>query len=120
MKRLLSTIMSIMLIQPIHANEFAKLHIKISGALHNQGYFLCINNVGCVNMSAGNQTFPMSSGSINYIIPVTFPNNQAHPQALPKSCAIAVKNNQTITITGSLKASTNDAVYISHLHCKVS
>lgn len=120
MKRFLFFLLGIIFIQPVHADDFAKLRMKISGVSQNK-YYLCLNTVGCVSIHAGNHgtVYPMNAGSINYIIPVNAANLRLHQQTLPKSCEIDVKPNQTVTITGRLESKTKDQIYITHLKCTI-
>jgi hypothetical protein len=122
MKNLLLAVMSIVFIQSVHADDYAKLRIKISGATNDNRYFLCVGNVGCVSIKAGNagKVYPMQSGDINYIYTTNVANQQLYTQGLPSSCDFAVKNNQTVTITGKLKTGPNNKTYLSNLDCKVA
>jgi hypothetical protein len=119
MKKLASFILSIALIQPAYAGETATLHLKISGAMGNTPYFLCVSNVGCVKIKS-DASYPMSAGNINYIFPMTLADLRLHHQIMPKSCDVAVESNQTVTVTGKLKMGPNAQMYINNLNCKVS
>lgn len=120
MKKIMSMLLSLLLIQPVYA-EFAKLKLNISGVSSNK-YFLCVSNVGCVNIKTGNHgtIFPMNTGKIGYIMPVSSANLYLHPHTLPKSCNIDVKEKQTITIKGHLSVGTNGQISIVGLNCKSS
>lgn len=122
MKKLLLVILSVVLIQPVFAADFAKLRIKLSGALsHNNSYFLCIGNVGCVSIKDGVQgkTYPLTAGPLDYIYTSDVKHLRLSTQALPSSCHIDVNSNQTITVTGQLKVGPNDHTYIANLNCNV-
>lgn len=122
MKKLVLLLCGFLLIQCLYAEDLAKLRIKISGASSDNKYFLCVGNVGCVSILAGNQgkLYPMNNGDISYVYTTNVTNMRLYPQKLPESCNISVKNNQTVTVTGHIVKSSNQQIYISNLNCKLA
>ncbi len=121
MKKFYSLIIAILLIQPVFAENYAKLRVHISGATDTNKYFLCVSNTGCVSIKAGNHgtTYPMSPGNINYILPMNIAALHIQAQPLPSSCNLQVKNGQVITVSGKLKTKSPNQVYLADLNCKV-
>jgi hypothetical protein len=122
MNKLVLFVITLMFLQSVHADDYAKLRMKISGATNDNRYFMCVGNAGCVSIEAGNKgkVYPMNAGEINYIYTTNIANLRLYPQALPSSCDVAVKSNQTVTVTGKIKTGPNNQVYISNLNCKVA
>ena len=122
MKKLLMTLLSLMLLNSAYAYDSAKLRMKIAGPIDNNRYFLCVTNVGCMSILAGNKgkVFPLNPGSVSNIVTVDMGNKRMQPQAMPKSCDISVKENQMMTVTAKLVKGANDKVVLSNLHCSIS
>lgn len=120
MKKLIIAVLSLMMITTVFADE-AKLRMKISGPVNNNRYFLCVSNVGCVSIFSGNKgkVYPLDTGEISNIYTVDGSNLSMHTQTLPSSCNVTVKDNQTLTVKGTLVKGTNGKVVISNMHCSI-
>lgn len=100
----------------------AKIKIKISGGIHDNSYFLCMPDMGCLSILAakkGKVFKMMNQFEMNTLFIMDRNNMSVHNQGLPASCDVKVKNNQTITISGSL-AKQGDKVKVNQLRCSVS
>lgn len=122
MRLLAIVILSLLFVQKIHADEFAKLRIKIAGTSADNRYFLCVSNIGCISIEAGNhgKTYPLTPGNLRYIYATNVTNLRLYPQPLPDSCNIDVKSNQTITVSGRMIKGANDSVYVRDLNCRTA
>lgn len=124
MKKLLVLLLSLLLVQTAFAYDATNINIKISGAIHDNRYFLCMSGVGCLSLKAAKQgtVFPiLSQVKMRSIYVMDAANNmQLTPQGLPRSCNVTVEKNQTITISGHLVPGANKGTTLSQLHCSVS
>ena len=105
------------------ADETANIRIKINGTFHDNRYFLCLPNIGCLSLLAAKngKVFPIFHPiEMDNIYVIDFENRLVSPEGLPDSCNISVNTNQTITISGQLITSTNQPAHIKNLHCAVS
>ena len=123
MKKLLIVLIALISMQTAFADDAAKIKIKISGAMGNNRYFLCMPNVGCLSMLAAQRgkVFPIFRPIDMNTFFVADVNNNFHltPQRLPSSCNGTVKTNQTITISGNITAN-GEKSEINGLHCSIS
>ncbi len=122
MKKLALTVAVLILSQTTFADDIANLRVKISGATADNRYFLCVGSAGCVSIKAGDEgkTYPINPGSMNYLYTTNVENMRLYTQELPRSCQVAVKENQTVTVTGHIVASNDQKVHIENLNCKVA
>lgn len=121
MKRLLIILLSIALVNPLFAYTSAKLRMKIAGPIKDNRYFLCVTNIGCVSILAGNQgkIYPLGDGHISNIFMINIVNKRMYTQPLPGSCEVSIKNNQTLSVSGKLIEGSNNT-RLSNLQCRVS
>ena len=100
----------------------AKLHVKISGPINDNRYFLCVSHAGCASILNANKgkVFPMDQGVVNNIVVLNLGSKSLHPQKLPESCQVTVTPNQTVTVTGKLVQGAKNKVVLSNLRCSVS
>ena len=106
------------------ADNTANIKIKLSGAIHDNRYFICLPNIGCLSVLAAQKgkIYPIvHSFQMNDIFLTDASDNlKVHPQGLPASCDVTVNENQTITISGNIVTGANKSVYINKLHCSLS
>ncbi len=122
-KIILLSVLLISSIQFAYAADTANIKIKIAGAINDNRYFMCMQNVGCLSIRAANKgkTYPVNQAvEVNGIYLVNMKNNRLFPQALPASCNTTVKPQQTLTITGTLAKGNNDSARVNELRCTVS
>lgn len=102
------------------AYDGSKLRMNIGGKVTGTHY-LCVSHVGCINIAAGQsgRTFPLTPGSVNYILLAEGRNYRMYPQALPHSCNITINQNQTLVVSGRVSKAANDNMYINQLRCSV-
>lgn len=122
MKKLLVALISLVMMQNAFADDFAKLKIQISGASHENRYFLCVDSHACLSLQAANkgEVFPIDAGNIGSLYTSDISTLRMYPVALTKSCRVTFKNDQTVTVSGSLTKRANGSVVIDHLSCKVA
>lgn len=100
----------------------ANIKIRIATPAKDNRYFLCLSTVGCLSIKAANRgkVFPvLRSFDMSTIYVTNLGNMKVYNQGLPKSCAVTVEPNQTITISGSLVAANGGAAAIKNLRCSV-
>lgn len=122
-KMILSLLLIISSIQLTYALDTANIKIQVAGAFNDNRYFMCIRNVGCLSIRAAKQgkVFPvMRTVEMDNIYIVNLKNNQLYSQGLPASCNIAVKPEQTITISGKLSTGPHESARIDQLQCTVN
>lgn len=122
-KIIISFLLILSCIQAAYALDTVNIKIQIAGALNDNRYFMCIRNIGCLSIRAAKQgkVFSMMrTFEMDNIYIVNLKNNQLYSQGLPNSCSIAIKPQQTITISGKLSAGPNDSARIDQLRCSVS
>jgi hypothetical protein len=66
------------------------------------------------------KVYPLNSGKVNHIFMVNSANFEMYHQALPASCNVTVKDNQTLVVTGKVATRSDNSKYISGFNCKVS
>lgn len=122
-KRLTLIAVALMSFHSAYATDTANIRIKMSGAIHDNTYFLCLPNVGCLSIRHGQEgkIYPvMQQIAMDRMFVVNQDTRQLSPQGLPDSCKVTVKPNQTITISGKLTVGQEDIVHINQLRCSVS
>ena|SRR3990167_3671286 len=125
MKKLLIAVLSLVLMHSAFADNTATLRIKVSGteAEKQNTYFLCVAEMGgCVSLYAGDhgKTYPMNPGAeVNYMFIANGVTYRMYPHALPDSCHVTLKENQTLTVSGKLVKKSDADVHIQDLHCTV-
>lgn len=106
------------------ADDAANIHINITGAARDNTYFLCIPNVGCLSILAGNEgkVYPVFHPvEIDGLYVTNIDHNfKLSAEGLPSSCRVTVQTNQSITISGNIHSLSNGNVLLSGLHCRVS
>jgi hypothetical protein len=105
------------------ADGAANIKIKIAGAIHDNSYFLCIPNIGCLSILAAKKgkAYPvLHAVEMNTIFVKDTHTMRDHNQGLPSSCNVTVKENLSITIYGTLEAKGTEKVQLKNLHCVVS
>ncbi|TAK77858.1 MAG: hypothetical protein EPO11_02070 [Gammaproteobacteria bacterium] len=104
--------------------DAANVNIKISGALADNRYFLCLPDVGCLSILAAEKkakVYPIfHSFDMDKIFVANLNSYRIYPQGLPASCNVTVNTNQTITIYGKLVNKSDQQTYVENLHCTVS
>lgn len=124
MKKLLVLALSIITMQVAHADDTANIKIKISGAMKDNRYFLCMENVGCLSILAAEKgkVYPVFHQIPMDNLYITDANNNfaVYGQGLPSSCNVTVDTNHTITISGSIAPGPHNTVRVNQLHCTVS
>lgn len=101
-----------------------RLNIKLPTAINT--YFLCIAGEGCLSIKASDEgkVFPLVTPDMSnlnkFVVADASHDLEVHEQLSPTSCNVQVKDNQTLTITGSLIATKSDQVYVQNLQCHVS
>lgn len=120
-KILLGILLSVLFIHPAYSYDFAHLNIKITNPTEAKTLFLCVSNIGCVNLQSGirGKQFPLNPGSVNYVFLANGANLQMFRQALPDSCHVMLKNNQTLTVTGVVNVTEQNQARINKLHCSI-
>lgn len=124
MKKCLVLLVALMSMQTAMASDTANIRIKINSGVHDNRYFLCLPNVGCLSILAAEKgkVYPIFHPVQMSGIYVTDVSNgfQVSPQGLPSSCNVTVDPNKTITISGSISPAKDNGVRVSQLHCSVS
>lgn len=107
-----------------YADPAAKIRFNISGTARDNTYFLCIPNVGCLSILAGDEgkTYPVFHPiEMDGIYVTNIDHNfQLSDEGLPSSCKVTVQTKQTITISGSIHTVGKGNVILSGLHCNLS
>ena len=99
----------------------ANVSVKMTGPTHNNRYFLCLYDVGCMSMekAAQQNKFSISSGTMKNLLKIAVTDTktmQVYTQPISHSCQVEVDKNQTVNITGSLSVD-GDTVRINQLEC---
>lgn len=102
----------------------ANVKIKLSGAINDNRYFLCLPNVGCLSIKAAQKgkVYPFPNDINMGKVFITDRSNQyrVSPQSIASSCQTTVKTDQTVTITGNLAVQKDKSIQINQLRCSVS
>lgn len=103
------------------ALDIATLRMDIKGPVNDNRYFLCLPNMGCMSILAGNRGkgFPVNPGKVQNIMAADMKTRHMDVQPLPASCNVSLRENQTLIIKGNLITKPN-RVNISNLHCRLS
>lgn len=120
MKKLLIALLGgVILFNSAYAFD-ALLRVKVKGNIQKTHY-ICVSNVGCLNLAASvkGRTFPMQLGNVQHIFLADISNLRMYPQTLPASCDVVIKNNQTLTVSGSVGKAVNNNLYINNLKCTI-
>lgn len=124
MKKVISALMSmlsIICIQPCYADATANIHMQISGAAKDNAYFLCLPNVGCLSILAGDhgKTYPIYSTVDLSSMFVTNADRSLRvtAQSPSASCNTTVEPGHNVTISGQIVTVGNGNVKINNLHC---
>lgn len=126
MKRAICIILGLLCLQTAIASptDTANIRIKLTGAVSDNTYFLCLPNVGCLSILAAQKgkiySIPGQVQIDGVFVTDVDHNFRVTPEGLPKSCDVTVQPNQTITISGRLNAGPNQSTLISGLSCTVS
>lgn len=125
MKKLLSALLISACVTSVFADDTAaNIQIKVSGAIHDNRYFLCLPNVGCLSIlgASRGKVFPVFHPVEMDGIYVADASHglQVSPQGLPASCDTTVATSKTVTISGSIAPAKNGMVKINNLRCSVS
>ena len=123
MKKLILSILALTLSSGLFAADFAKVKIRITNPVHENKYFLCLYNVGCMSINAGNRgrQFPMMAqdiGNIEKFVVTDVTDMSMHMTTSNNSCNVQVSGGQTLTISGQLEM-VNSQPIIKNLHCSV-
>lgn len=124
MKRLLSILISALTVNYAYGNAgdvSANLRIKVSNPTPVKTYFLCVSNMGCINLLSAQKIkkIPLGPGTVDYIFLANTANLQMFPQALPNSCNVSLDSQQTLTIYGKVAITSQHWGYIQDLKCVV-
>lgn len=120
-KKLICALLATLCLHPVYAANTANIKIKIAGA-PSKGFYLCMPDLGCLSIQAGNRgkVFAMRNNVEMNTLFVTNANTmRVYNQGLPNSCNVTVKQNQTITITGTINTQSSN-VKVANLRCSVS
>lgn len=123
MKKYLILVLTILLIGPSFAEDTANIRINISGSTNNNHYFLCLPNIGCLSIKAGQQgkVFPFYHPIEMQSIYVTnIETLRVNGMGLPTSCSGTVQPGHTITFAGNIAHGPNQSIYINNLRCHFS
>jgi hypothetical protein len=107
-------------------NGFPNLKLDIKLPTTSNIYFLCIAGEGCLSIKASDQgkVFPLVTPDMSnlnkFVVADASHDLEVHEQLSPASCNVEVKDNQTLTITGTVVATKNDQVYVQNLQCHVA
>ncbi len=124
MKKLFILLVALTLIPVAMADSAANIKIKMKGAVHNNRYFLCLPDVGCLSVLAAKKGkvypifHPIQMSNI-YVMDVNN-NFKVFTQGLPSSCNVTVQQNQSITISGNITPGAKNSVIVNQLHCSVN
>jgi hypothetical protein len=126
MKRAISLILSLLCLQTAIASpaDTANIRIKVTGAVSDNTYFLCLPNVGCLSILAAQKgkiySIPGQLRVDGIFVTDVDHNFRVTPEGLPSSCDVTVQPSQTVTISGHINPGPNQSATISGLRCTVS
>lgn len=123
-KRIFLLFAACLFMQCAFAMNSAQIHLNIKGSANHGQYYLCLYDIGCLNMSAGlhGKTFQTSHydlGNILQFVIMDIKTLREHRQPSNNTCDIKLKPNQSLIISGDLVLKKNKAS-IRHLRCRVS
>ena len=123
-KKLFIILVALTFIPVSMADSSANIKIKMKGAGHNNRYFLCLPDVGCLSMLAAKKgkVFPIFHPiQMNNIYVMDVNNHfKVFNQGLPSSCNVTVQQDQSITISGNITLGAKNSVIVNQLHCSVN
>lgn len=106
------------------ADSSANIRINIQGAVSDNTYFLCLPNVGCLSILAGDRgkVYPVYHPieMDNIFVTNVDHNFKLSAEGLPASCNVTVQTNHTVTISGRIVPLGNGNTELAGLHCHVS
>lgn len=106
------------------ADGTANIRMNIQGAASDNTYFLCLSNVGCLSILAGDRgkVYPVYHPIEMDNIYVTNVDRsfKLSAEGLPASCNVTVQPNHTVTISGRIVPLANGNTELAGLHCHVS
>ena len=125
MKKFLVLLLTLGCMQFAYADNdpTANIKIKISGAVKDNRYFLCVPNIGCLSILAAQKgrIYPIYHPiEMDKMYVANLQNFRLHSQGLPSSCNVTVNTNQTITIYGKLITGSNNTVLVNNLRCSLN
>lgn len=124
MKNLLLLLLTLCWFQLSYASsETANIYIKISGALADNRYFLCIPNIGCLSILAAERgkIYPVIHPFKLYALYITnLDNARVYYEGLPSSCQGTIDTNKSVRIYGRLSQGANKSILIRGLHCTIT
>ena len=127
MKKFLSSMLiALVCIQAVpmaYAASVANIRIKVTGALKDNRYFLCLPNVGCLSILAGEKgkVFPVFQPvQMSNIFVTNVTDFSVFAQGLPDSCNVTVDDKKTLTISGHITTGPQNSVVINQLRCSVN
>ncbi len=126
MKKLIIWVLMVMMnAQCAYAADVANIKIKISGSgsNHDNTYFLCMPEMGCLSILAAKKgkVFSMINAfEMNTLFITNARTLRVYNQGLPASCNVSVPKNKTITIYGHLQTKGDDKVVIKNFHCVIT
>lgn len=103
--------------------DTANINIRISGAQGDNRYFLCIPNVGCLSILAGEEgrTYPIIHDFKLYNLYLSDINGfRIYYEGLPSSCQGTIKQGSTVTISGHIAPGSGNKMMINGLSCSIS
>jgi hypothetical protein len=106
------------MVSPVYAAAAAlpKLKMKLTNTVKNQHLALCLAE-NCYAVATTSDII-LDAGEIDSVIIANMDNMQMYAQKLPPSCRITVKENQLLTVTGTVVAKGN-SFQINDLNCSV-
>jgi hypothetical protein len=107
------------LFSPLYAADavLPKLKIKITNTVKNQHLALCLAE-NCYAI-ANTSEISLEAGEIDSIVMANMENMQMYAQILPPSCKVSLKDNQLLTVTGTVVAQ-NASYVVNDLNCSVT
>lgn len=124
MKKIVAVLITLLSLQTVYADDgITHIRINISGAKQDNSYFLCLSDIGCLSIKAGNAGKVYSiynNVQLSGIAVLDIDKNfRVSVQPVPASCGTAI-SNKTITISGNLVSGLNQNTVINNLHCTIS
>lgn len=124
MKRLISLVLMVLMNgQCAYAADVANIKIRLSGSIHDNTYFLCMPELGCLSILAakkGRVFSMMNPIEMNTLFITNTRTMRVYNQGLPASCNVSVPKNKTITIYGNLQVKGDDNVVVKNFHCVIT
>ena len=107
MKKVLSVIIAMLIVNPIYAGDETTLSLHIAENIQTNNYFFCIYDVGCLSIKAGNhgKTFdipPMDMGNIIKFVITDARSMQEFMVPSNPTCNLTIKSGQKLAINGRL------------------